>query len=135
MDDPTSTPPAGVFGTFLDQAQRAAGKTDAELAQALDFARVNVWHAIKGGTIKLPVGKVTLLARALNLPASKVLSALLKDTSPELADLVATIWAPQDLSAHEKKLLAAYRHLVAGREDEVEPLVLDGQNIIAIVTT
>jgi hypothetical protein len=134
-DNTSYIPLSGALGAFLDRAQRAAGKSDAEMAQALDFARVNVWQAIKAGRIKLPTGKVTGVARALNLPASEVLGELLQDSDPELRTLIDKVWGPQGMTASEKKLLAAWRHLVAGREDEVEPIIMDGKSAIAIVTT
>lgn len=119
---------------FLTQAQEAKNLSDEQMAQALGFSRATVYTFIKNGTMKMPVGKVPVLARILGVSASEVLEVVLRDQGPELLDVIKKTWGPLNLSDGEKKLLVAYRALVNEHED-VEPLILDGRSVIALITT
>jgi predicted DNA-binding transcriptional regulator AlpA len=118
---------------FLTKAQEASKMSDHEMTEALGFSRTNVYTAIKQGTMKLPVGKVPLVARALEVSASEVLEVLLRDYSPEMLEVIRKVWGPLDLTTNERKLIEAYRTLAQGRD--VEPLVMDGRNVVALITT
>ena len=110
------------LATFLVKAQEAVKKTDQEMTEALGFSRTNAYTAILQGMMKMPVGKIPLLARALDVPASEVLEVLLRDYSPELLEVVRKVWGPLDLTTNEKKLIEAYRTLAQGHD--VEPVVM-----------
>ena len=86
------------LAAFLVKAQEAAKKTDQEMTEALGFSRTNVYTAILQGMMKMPVGKIPLLARALDVPASEVLEVLLRDYPPELLEVVRKVWGPLDLT-------------------------------------
>jgi predicted DNA-binding transcriptional regulator AlpA len=118
---------------FISQGQDAIKKSDEEMAQALGFSRTNIYTGIKQGLMKMPIGKVPLLARALDVPASEVLEVLLRDYMPEMLEVVRKVWGPLDLTTNEKKLIEAYRTLAQGHD--VEPVVMDGRNLIALITT
>jgi predicted DNA-binding transcriptional regulator AlpA len=121
------------LATFLTKAQDAVKKSDQQMTEALGFSRTNIYTSIKQGMMKLPVGKVPLLARALEVSASEVLEVFLRDYSPELLEVIRKVCGPLDLTANEKKLIEAYRTLAQGRD--VEPLVMDGRNVVALITT
>jgi hypothetical protein len=118
---------------FLTRAQHNGSKSDEDMAEALGFSRANVYRAIKAGKMKMPFEKVPALARTLDVSQSDALEAILRDYSPELLELIQKVWGPVNLTANEKKLLIAYRTLAHGQD--VEPLVMDGGNVIALITT
>jgi hypothetical protein len=120
------------FSTLLADAQGACGKSDEQIAIELGFSRASVFTAIKSGAMKFPVGKLTLLASALNASPSQLLESLLRDTSPELLETVRKIWGPTGLTRTEQKVLEAYRTLSGGRD--VEPIIMDGKQILALIT-
>jgi predicted DNA-binding transcriptional regulator AlpA len=120
------------LATFLAEHQDKVKKSDEEMAEALGFSRASVYTLIKEGKMKLPIGKVPLLARALDVPASDVLMVVLTAHEPELMEVIGKTWKPMELSANEKRLLSAYRTLAKGQD--VEPLIMDGKNIIALIT-
>lgn len=119
------------FRAFLTDCQVRQKKSDQEMAEELGFSRAGVYTLIKTGAMKLPFSKVPLLAKALEQSPSDVLAVMLKDYCPELWEVVNKVWGPMDLSTNEKKLLSAYRTLC--QEQDVEPRVLDGKNIIAMI--
>ena len=117
---------------YLTESQDRLKKSDQEMAEELGFSRANVYTLIKTGKMKMPFSKVPLLANALDATPSDVLAVILKDYCPELWEAINKVWGPVDLTANEKKLIAAYRTLC--RDQEVEPRVMDGKNIIALIT-
>lgn len=127
-----SDQPNPTFLALLGDAQAACGKSDEQIALELGFSRGNVISAIKCGLAKFPVGKIMLLARVLDVSPSQLLEAFLREISPELLDAVRKVWGPTDLSSSEQKVLDAYRTLSGGRE--VEPLIMDGRDVIALIT-
>lgn len=120
------------LATFLVEHQARLEKSDDEMAEALGFSRAGVYTLIKEGKMKMPISKVPLLARALDVNASDVLTVVLTEYEPELMEVVRKSWQSTELTANEKKLLSAYRTLAKGHD--VEPLVMDGKNVIALIT-
>jgi predicted DNA-binding transcriptional regulator AlpA len=120
------------LATFLVEHQARLEKSDEDMAEALGFSRASIYTLIKEGKMKLPISKVPLLARALDVPASDVLTVVLTEYEPESMEVIRKTWKPIQLTANEKKLVTAYRSL-AGDQD-VEPVVMDGKNIIALIT-
>jgi hypothetical protein len=120
------------FTSFIDEAQSKIGMSDQELSEALGFSRTSVLTLIKTGKMKMPVGKVPLIAAALEVPASDVLAELLKAYySGELLEVMRKVWGQLDLSPNEKKLLASYRAVT--ERDNSEPRVIEGKNIVAVL--
>jgi predicted DNA-binding transcriptional regulator AlpA len=121
------------LATFLTEHQNRLTKSDEQMAEALGFSRASIYTLIKEGKMKMPTSKVPLIARALDVPAQDVLTVLLTEYDPELLAVINKAWGPTQLTAGEKKLLSAYRTLAKGHD--VEPLIMDGRNIVALITT
>jgi hypothetical protein len=131
MSDENTLPQRGL-GEFIDQAQSKVGMSDKDLAEALGFSRTSILTMVKSGGMKMPIGKVPLLATALEVPASDVLAAMLDDYfSGEVMQVMRKTWGMLDLTQNEKKLITSYRALTEG--DNSEPRVLEGKNIIAVL--
>ena len=119
------------LAAFIDQAQDKVGMSDKDLAEALGFSRTDILTHIKSGAMKMPVGKVPLIATTLEVSASDVLTVLLEDYySGELLQVMRKTWGVLNLSPDERKLIATYR---AFEGEGSEPRVVDGKNIIAVV--
>lgn len=118
---------------FLTQAQESMNLSDEQMAQELGFSRPSVYTLCKGGKMKMPMSKVPLLAKVLKVPASDVLTVMLTEYDPELLAVINKSWGSMALTAGEKKVLSAYRSLAKGHD--VEPLIMDGKNIVALITT
>lgn len=119
---------------FLNRQQNAKSLSDEQMAEALGFSRATIYTMIKSGAAKMPVGKIPSLAKVLEVSPAEVLEVVLRDAFPELLDVIRKVWGPTNLSDGEKKLLLAYRALVNEHED-VEPLILDGRSVIALIST
>ena len=86
---------------------------------------------IKSGAIKFPLPKIPALAQALDLEASLLLVTALKETSPDLLDLIEEVWGPRDLTPEEGRLVQACRKIADGRK--VAPIVFMSP-VVALVT-
>lgn len=120
------------FVTLLAEAQAACGKSDEQMAQELGFSRASVYAASKSGTMKMPAGKLSIVARALDASPSEVLESFLRETAPDLLEAVRKVWGPTGLTEGEQKVVEAYRKLTGGRD--VEPIIMDGKDIMALIT-
>jgi hypothetical protein len=103
-------------------------KSDADLAQELGLAE-NLLVMIKRDQAKLPFTKVAALAEATRLRPVAILGGYLRETAPELLQVIEETWKPADLTANEQQLLKDYRRLAKGRD--AAPVVIKGVAIIA----
>jgi len=116
---------------LITERQTALNITDAELATALGYDKGVVVTLIKAGTVKLPLTKIPALADSLELDATSLLVMALKETSPELLELIETVWGPRELTPEEGRLIQACRKITAGRK--VAPVVF-ADTVVALVT-
>jgi hypothetical protein len=84
---------------------------------------------IKRDQAKLPFTKVAALAEATRLRPVAILGGYLRETAPELLQVIEETWKPADLTANEQQLLKDYRRLAKGRD--AAPVVIKGVAIIA----
>jgi hypothetical protein len=126
------TRPETTFLGLIADSQQHSGKTDQEIGTAMGFDSGNVFSLIKTGAMKLPVSMVKQLAEAIDCPAADLLRIVLEDQAPDLLAAIESIWEPMGLTGNEKKLVESFRHLAKGHD--VAPLILDGSNVIALIT-
>lgn len=117
---------------FISERQAQLHKTDAQVAEAVGDMSERVYALMKTGAIKIPYDKVIPIAAALHVPHEELLSVLLEDYAPDLMALIRALWSMSSLTKSERKLVEAFRTLAGGRD--VEPMVMDGLNVIALVT-
>ena len=117
---------------FISERQAQLHKTDAQVAEAVDDMSERVYALMKTGAIKVPYDKLVPIATALHVPHEELLGVLLQDYSPDLMELIRSLWSMSSLTKGERKLVDAFRTLAGGRD--VEPIVMDGLNVIALVT-
>jgi hypothetical protein len=56
---------------------------------------------------------------------------MLQEQSPDLLAAIEAAWGTTALTVNERNLITSYRHLAKGQD--VVPIVLDGNSIIALV--
>ena len=117
---------------FISERQAQLHKTDAQVAEAVGDVSERVYALMKTGAIKIPYDKVMPMAAALHVPQEELLGVLLQDYSSDLMTLIRSFWSMSSLSKAERKLVEAFRSLAGGRD--VEPLIMDGLDVIALVT-
>ena len=76
---------------------------------------------IKSGSIKFPLTKIPALAEVLEMDAAMLLVIAMRETSPDLMELIEEVWGPRDLTPEEGRLVQACRKLADGRK--VGPIV------------
>ena len=117
---------------FISERQAQLNKTDAQVAEAVGDMSERVYALMKTGAIKVPYDKVVQIAAALHVPQEELLVVLLQDYSPDLMTLIRSLWSMSSLTNGERKLVEAFRTLARGKD--VEPVIMDGLNVIALVT-
>ncbi|ABE43855.1 hypothetical protein [Polaromonas sp. JS666] len=78
--------------SLISERQIALGKSDAELSTALGFERSTILTMTKSGAIKFPLNKIPALAEALELDASDLLVTAMKESAPDLLELIEQVW-------------------------------------------
>lgn len=126
----TSSTPITLVGQ-IEAQQAALGLSDQDLCTAVGFERKIVLSLIKAGTVKLPIDKVPAFARALELDSAELVRAAIRESSPELSQLVDDVFNPMNLSATEVTLIKHLRKLSGDRPGS--PIVFDGKGVIALV--
>jgi len=119
--------------SLIAERQSILKKGDDQLARELGLERAVDFTMIKEGKVKLPLRLIPPLAVALEVEPAMALRLALSDSMPELLQAFNTLFTPMVLTANEIRLVEAYRYLSKGRD--IEPMILDGENIIALVSS
>lgn len=93
----------------------ASGKLHREIAVEVGYPRPNVISMIRTGCFKVPLEKVTPLARALGADPAFMLRLYLEEHEPERLEAIQGALG-EILSANERELLAAIRRASNGRD-------------------
>lgn len=115
---------------IIEQAQRALDMDDEVLARALELS-TKTFKFIKAGSLRLPWGKLVPLAETLELDLGVLLEMQMRQSSPELFDVIERVWAPLSLSASERNLIRECRRLAGGQS--AGPIVFEGRSVVALV--
>ena len=119
--------------SFICERQALLGKTDQQVAEALPDTSLKVFSTIKSGRTKLPFDRIPSLAAALQVTTGELLTVVLTDYDPDLLELLRDTCTLEKLTKTELQLVEAARTLSRGQE--FTPVILDGKNILALVTT
>ncbi|MBB1075781.1 hypothetical protein HUU62_15335 [Rhodoferax sp. 4810] len=115
----------------LEAAQAALGLSEQELSELVGFERPVILTLIKAGTMNFPLAKIPALAKALHLHAADLMRAALRESSPELLQVIEEVFNPLHLSAAEQNLIKHVRELSGGQAGA--PIVFEGRGVIALV--
>ena len=116
---------------LIAECQAALGKSNEQIGKEVGFEHPGIFPLIMAGSLKLPISRVPKLAVAINYPVFDLLRLVLRDQTPELLEVIDQVWPGVDLTANERKLIDSFRYLAKG--NDVVPIVMDGQSIIALV--
>ncbi|MDP9902143.1 hypothetical protein [Variovorax ginsengisoli] len=112
--------------------QLLLGMDDDTLSAAIGFPSTNVIPLLKRGSMRLPLNRVKALAKALEADPVMVLRLAISESVPGLLEIIDEILNPLNLSAAEVNLVRHCRRL-AGKK-KTTPLVIDGREVIALIT-
>ncbi|MBC7702428.1 MAG: hypothetical protein H7274_00590 [Rhodoferax sp.] len=117
---------------FIAARQSQLNLNDDDVAKAMGNISTQVYTMIKSGHAKLPYNLIESLASALQMAKADLLTSVLGYEAPALLALVRQTWSMTTLTRNERTLVEAFRSLTAGKD--VTPVVMDGRNVIALVT-
>ncbi|MCK1543295.1 helix-turn-helix transcriptional regulator [Bradyrhizobium sp. 179] len=87
---------------------KTMGKTQRDVAEAIGYDKPNPVNMMAKGTMKVPLDKVPLLARALNVDAGFLFRLALNQYWPDAADAIAQIFGTP-LTKNEKEIIEFIR--------------------------
>ena len=128
----SSATPKSAFLELIHTQQVLLGKTDSDVASDLGFQDEKLYLLIKSGAVKAPISLIETLAGSLSLQPADLLRLVLTETMPEVLAAVDALLNVTDLTANEAELIRSYRHLSKGQD--VQPVIMDGCNIVALIT-
>ena len=80
------------FVTRLEKAINGSAKTQFEMAEALGYTNANIMTMFKKGTTRVPLEKVSILARELDIDPAELmrdwLATYMPDALPSLEELI-----------------------------------------------
>jgi hypothetical protein len=113
---------------LIAHRQNELSKSDEALSAQTSVA-ARVIALIKEGKAKLPIVNVPATARALEVPEGRLLRIALHEYSPELLQIIDSVWQPMDLTRNVRDLIKKYQRISKGRD--AFPVVIRGVAIIA----
>jgi transcriptional regulator with XRE-family HTH domain len=125
--------PQQTVAEFLADRIAAVDKTQKQIASECGFDNANVITMFKNGSTKLPIGRIALLAKAIEVDPIHLLRLVMLEYIPDLWESIETIMQNTVLTANELQLVQAYREVNGGGDDVA--VVIEGYKIVAIVTT
>lgn len=111
---------------YIASRIREVGKTQAEIAREVGFETPNMVSMIKRGHTKVPLAKVTAMARALEADPKRFVHMCLAEYQPEIWQVLAP-FLESALTEHELKILKAFRQRVGA--PYVVPLTEESQDL------
>jgi hypothetical protein len=117
---------------FLADRIAKIDKTQKQIASECNFENPNVITMFKNGSTKLPMGRIALLAKAIEVDPIHLLRLVMLEYIPDLWESIETIMQTTVLTANELELVRAYREVNGGRDDVA--VVIEGTKIVAIVS-
>lgn len=94
---------------YIEQQLALCNKSQKQVANEIGYDKPNVITMIKQGLTKLPINKVGLLARALNVDPSYLLRLVMSEYHPDSWDTIDEILGTNVVSRQELDLLKFIR--------------------------
>lgn len=107
---------------YISAAIDRSTKTNAEIAKETGLRLPNMVSMIKQGTTKLPVGRITSFAKALDLDPGELFRLVMEEYLPDLLTVCDEIYS-RDVSKSEEALLKRLRLHTGGSDFKVTKAV------------
>jgi transcriptional regulator with XRE-family HTH domain len=104
---------------YIEQQIAISEKSQKQIAHEIGYDRPNVITMIKQGSTKLPINKVGLLARALNVDPVYLLRLVMMEYHPDTWTTIDEIIGTQIVTKQELALLKFIRKATGGVELEL----------------
>ena len=117
---------------FLADRIAAVDKTQRQISQECGFDNPNIITMFKKGQTKLPINRIALLAKALEVDPVHLLRLVMLEYIPDLWESIENIMKSTVLTSNELELVRAFREVTG--ENDAAAVVIDRSAVIAIVT-
>ena len=116
---------------FLTTTLATCGKAQKDVAQEIGYENPNIITMFKQGLTKVPLTKVSSLAKALDVDPVFLLKIVLTEYAPEVLVAIEEILDGSVLTRNERELIDAYRKATLGTD--ATAVVADARDVIAFV--
>lgn len=116
---------------FVEERLEAVGKTQRQVADEAGFDYPNVVSMMKQGRMKVPLNRISGLAKALEVDPVHMLRLVMEEHYPDLWEAVWEITQGGALTRNERELIESFRTVTGG--NDARATVVDRDSVIAIV--
>lgn len=116
---------------YLAEKIAACGKTPQEIAEVIGYNSPDVVHAFTHGTAKVPINRIGLLARALEIDSVYFLRLVLSEYMPDVLVAIDDALQVPMLTENERGLIEAYRRVTEGTD--ATAVISDAKDVIAMI--
>jgi transcriptional regulator with XRE-family HTH domain len=116
---------------YVSQQIDLCGKKQIELAAECGFDKPNIISMIKQGKTKVPINKIRLLAKALEIDEAEFMKLVLLEYHPDLLDAISTIIDQPALSNNESASLHVAEQTNTG--EVTQPDTIDDKRFALVV--
>lgn len=115
---------------FITHKIRILGKPQVEIANELGYIKPNIITMFKQGKTRVPLDKVGLLAKALEIDPAFFLQKVMGEYMPDTLAALQSVLEGLQLTQNERELITAYRETTKGKD--VSAVVCD-KAVVAVV--
>ena len=116
---------------YLTEKISACGKTEQEIAEAIGYSAASVIHAFTHGTAKVPINKIGMLARFLEIDSVYFLRLVLAEYMPDVLVAIDDALQVPMLTENERGLIEAYRRVTEGTD--AMAVICDAKDVVAMI--
>jgi transcriptional regulator with XRE-family HTH domain len=117
---------------FLADKIAAIDKTQRQISEECGFDNPNIITMFKNGLTKLPINRITPLAKALDVDPAYLLRLVMHEYMPDAWEAIENIMQSTVLTSNELNLVRAYREVTG--DNDAAAVVIDRSAVLAIVT-
>ncbi|MDD2721356.1 MAG: helix-turn-helix transcriptional regulator [Gallionella sp.] len=125
------TPQQQTVAEFLADRIATIDKTQRQIAEECGFDHPNIITMFKKGQTKLPINRITQLAKALEVDPVYLLRLVMLEYMPDTWEHVENIMQSTVLTANELELVRSFKEVTG--ESDARAVVIDRNAVIAIV--
>lgn len=120
------------LNAYLTVKIAESGKSNTEIADALGYPRPNVVAMLKTGSMRLPLNKVSAMAKVLEIDKIFLLEKVMTESTPEMWEALKAIIGPNLISQAELKLVEFVRGELDGADVDVtaSPEFTEGAKVV-----
>lgn len=104
---------------FLERAIEISGKTQAEIARDIGYARPNIISMMKKGVTKVPIDKIPALSTSLGIDPVQLLRLAMHEYQPEVWETITKVMG-EIPTADEVRALEALRETAELKGGDLE---------------